>query len=401
MTDRQTFKVSEINPNPYRNIESYPYIEEKIKQLRESIRSTGFWDNLVGRINDEGEPEIAYGHHRIKAVEEELGSDAEVTLTIRDLSDDDMIRIMARENMEEWGSSVWVEMETVKSAVEAHAEDRIELPEVPENVPQAQRRYAPGFIQGGAPDGRALDPARAYTGTTLARFLGWHTTRPGGRTRPSNAVRVALSALEMVEAGVLEEDDLRGLSREAAIEAIRAARSEKRRKEKAAELHEREAEEADEQAERTQDPEARERARRRAESSREKAKRLREEGKKAERNVAKKATKDLREGEIGTKKVRTKAREYAGGEEDEKERIVHAHEVASNISTSVVNVFDPQRHSLAEKIEELIRLRAMLDEEDRERIARNLERVAERAKEYAERMREEVTEEERQELLTD
>lgn len=103
-------------------------------------------------------------------------------------------------------------METVKSAVEAYAEGRIHLPEVPQGTAHGRIRWAPRFQKG---DRRAAGD-HGYTGTTLAEFLGWQ--KPSGG--PSDAIETALSALEMVEAGVLEEDDLKGLSREAAKEAI-------------------------------------------------------------------------------------------------------------------------------------------------------------------------------------
>lgn len=400
MSQRRTFKVSEIQPNPFRKIDSYPFHPEKIETLRESIRNTGFWDNVVARINEDGEPEIAYGHHRMEAVKKELGPDAEVELILRDLSDDDMLRIMARENMEEWGTSVWVEMETVKSAVEAYAEGRIHLPQVPENVPDAQRRYAPGFAKGSA-DG---DDDRAYTATSLAKFLGW-TQRDRGRVRESGAVEIALAALEMVEAGVLDEDDLRGLTREAAKEAIRGARRVKRRKEEAAKFHEQQAEEAERQADEAEDEKTRKSARRRSQASRRKAKKLRREGAEAEKKAAKTVTSKLKSGKIGTKQARSEADKVAG-RKDEAEKIVYAQKVAQQISKSIHRLLSSQHHDLAEKVEEMIRLRDMLDESDREEIAKNLDALAERATVYAEQMREpveegeELTGDERQELIT-
>ena len=42
----------------------------------------------------------------------------------------------ASENMEEWGSSAWVELETIRSTIEAFARGEIDLPEVPKNTPK-------------------------------------------------------------------------------------------------------------------------------------------------------------------------------------------------------------------------------------------------------------------------
>ena len=80
------FKVKEIKANPFRNLELYPLNDEKIYVLRESIRTTGFWDNVVGRINDKGKPELAYGHHRMAAVKAEYGAGStqlDVTAVLR------------------------------------------------------------------------------------------------------------------------------------------------------------------------------------------------------------------------------------------------------------------------------------------------------------------------------
>ena len=43
-------KVKNLLPNPFRNIDAYPIDQEKIRQLRNSIKETGFWDNILGRL---------------------------------------------------------------------------------------------------------------------------------------------------------------------------------------------------------------------------------------------------------------------------------------------------------------------------------------------------------------
>lgn len=41
--------LSKVRPNPFRNISHYPILAAKVTALRESIRATGFWGNIVGR----------------------------------------------------------------------------------------------------------------------------------------------------------------------------------------------------------------------------------------------------------------------------------------------------------------------------------------------------------------
>ena len=110
-------EVKNLLPNPFRNIETYPIDREKIRQLRNSIRETTFWDNILARPAPKDRKfEIAYGHHRLVALKEELGKDATVDIPVRDLSDEDMLRIMANENMEQWGADWRVIVETIKQA---------------------------------------------------------------------------------------------------------------------------------------------------------------------------------------------------------------------------------------------------------------------------------------------
>lgn len=52
-------------------------------------------------------------------------------LIIRDLSDEDMLRIMAQENAEEWRNSAEATIESVRAAVFAYAGGIINLSEVP------------------------------------------------------------------------------------------------------------------------------------------------------------------------------------------------------------------------------------------------------------------------------
>jgi len=49
-----------------------------------------------------------------EALKKEFGGDEEVKLIIRDLDDTQMLQIMARENMEEWGGSYSVVLDTIR-----------------------------------------------------------------------------------------------------------------------------------------------------------------------------------------------------------------------------------------------------------------------------------------------
>lgn len=190
-------KLKHINPNPFRHIENYPIQKEKVAALRESIGETGFWDNIVARQNN-GSIEIAYGHHRMEALRQEFNGNHEIDLIIRDLDDSHMLKIMARENMEEWGTSAWIEMETVKAVVEAFGEGKIQLQKPSKLGAAAQFRKAPSFAKLEQGESRG-DTSRLYNSVTIANFIGWYPDK----------VKVALRALELIEKGVAKEREFR------------------------------------------------------------------------------------------------------------------------------------------------------------------------------------------------
>jgi hypothetical protein len=94
-------KVAQLKPNPYRNMRNYPVDKEKVAALSASITETEFWDNIIVRpAKENGCYEIAYGHHRLVALQRL--SIKEIDIPVKNLSDEQMIRIMANENMHEW-----------------------------------------------------------------------------------------------------------------------------------------------------------------------------------------------------------------------------------------------------------------------------------------------------------
>lgn len=109
-------QLKDIKPNPFRHLESYPIDQEKVKRLRQSIKHTGFWDNIVGRKKD-GIIEIAYGHHRVEALKKEFPSTHVINIIDRDLDDGMMIKIMADENDEAYTLSPAVIHETIKAVI--------------------------------------------------------------------------------------------------------------------------------------------------------------------------------------------------------------------------------------------------------------------------------------------
>jgi hypothetical protein len=145
-------QIKDLKPNPFRDMKNYPINEEKVQSLTNSINQTGFWDNILVRPKpgytfwtkqiDDGEEldemnapcymhitydengeeedyddpifEIAYGHHRLIVLKKLFKPDDYVDIPVRELDDSMMIRIMANENDENWGTSPKIIDETVR-----------------------------------------------------------------------------------------------------------------------------------------------------------------------------------------------------------------------------------------------------------------------------------------------
>ena len=95
-------KVSDIEANPFRNIDEYTLEEKKLQALERSINVTGFWDNVVVRPKGK-KYELAYGHHRLEVLNRL--SIEEVDIPVKDLSDETMLKMMVCENQNEYGRS--------------------------------------------------------------------------------------------------------------------------------------------------------------------------------------------------------------------------------------------------------------------------------------------------------
>jgi hypothetical protein len=92
----KTISLKLLRPNPYRELDKYYYDEDVIKELMESMTRNGVWAGLRARQNGEFY-EIAFGHHRMKAMEN-LGV-KEAIVDVQKIDDLHMIMEMADENM--------------------------------------------------------------------------------------------------------------------------------------------------------------------------------------------------------------------------------------------------------------------------------------------------------------
>lgn len=158
-------QIKDLKPNPFRDMDNYPINEEKVQSLINSINQTGFWDNILGRLGKKGyfdgwgeenqyvgkfnrkkeslditeggypvrwewvgKIEIAYGHHRLIALQRIYKPNDYVDIPVKELDDPTMIRIMANENDENWGTNPKIINETVR-ITKIYLENHLEIVE--------------------------------------------------------------------------------------------------------------------------------------------------------------------------------------------------------------------------------------------------------------------------------
>ncbi|HET9376397.1 MAG TPA: ParB N-terminal domain-containing protein [Chthoniobacterales bacterium] len=402
-------KIKHILPNPFRNIENYPFNRAKIEALKASYDRTDFWDNVVGRERNDGKVELGYGHHRWKALLEKYGPNHTVDIITKKLSDADMIVMMASENMDDWSTSAIVEIETVEAVVKAFAENKIKLPAIDTNSPDRHRRYAPSFIP--RPNVASAESKMEYTAQTIGEFLGW--VQPTGR--PQRKIQIALTALQYIEEGIIELSAFKDMGtkgieavineaarvrsyRESAArkaeELARQSRKEaeeaKREEEKArkdAEKYRRERQEAAERDARKREQQAareRERAEREEAIQQAEAAQERKEGKKAAGKVTKAVSEHIRSGggtktagDVAIKAVPMSERKAPPRIEEYLRKALH------EVGSFLFHGRDP----VAERLRQVLEYKNELDEDVLENAENTLRQLAWRANHYADQFK--------------
>lgn len=90
-------RLKDLKPNPLRDFLIDPIDEESVEKLLVSINEDGFWSGVVCRKNDDGEIEIAAGHHRVVAAIR-AGIEFADVFVRKNTPKHQMARVYAREN---------------------------------------------------------------------------------------------------------------------------------------------------------------------------------------------------------------------------------------------------------------------------------------------------------------
>ena len=178
-----------IRANPHRRIETYPLNQRKLEALKQSIAQVGFWEGVIVRPADNGY-ECAFGHHRLAAARDQLGKDASIIVVVRDLDDAQMLQFMGRENGEDYNADFLVMLETWEAAIK--------------------------FLGAKAP--KTDKPLK------IAQFLGWTRLHTDGGLKMTETAQACNAASQLIadDDNDFSRDDLRGLSVKQAREICQA-----------------------------------------------------------------------------------------------------------------------------------------------------------------------------------
>ena len=175
MSDIVKVKISTIDPNPLRRLADYPFNQAKLEALRRSIADVGLWEGIIARRHG-NRVQIAFGHHRFEAARQELGDDARIPIIIRDLTDEEMLQFMGRENLEDYNADFLVMLETWEAAT--------------------------GFRR---------DPGEKTEMIDIARLLGWIRLRQDGM-RANDTALACHDAARLIEGNYIGRNQLKGLT---------------------------------------------------------------------------------------------------------------------------------------------------------------------------------------------
>jgi len=164
--------ITSIDANPWRNLSKYPFVESKVDALVRSIKDVGLWEGIIVRKVG-NRYQLAFGHHRWKAAKKARLK--KISVIVRDLTDEQMLQFMGRENLEDWNADFACMYEAWDAGHD------LLFTRDPENVPKASE---------------------------IATLLGWN--KKNGE--PNDTAQACYSAKKLLDADHLALDDIRGLT---------------------------------------------------------------------------------------------------------------------------------------------------------------------------------------------
>lgn len=103
--------ISKLRDNPFRDFTLYPLDEDQVRRLAQSMKSVGFFSGISARPVAGGFYELAAGHHRKAAAK--LAKVDEVEAIVENYSDEQMVQVMALENLAQRGHNAAAILDSV------------------------------------------------------------------------------------------------------------------------------------------------------------------------------------------------------------------------------------------------------------------------------------------------
>jgi ParB-like chromosome segregation protein Spo0J len=189
-----------LHSNPFRDFDLHPIDQVQVERLKASIDADGFWASVVARKAADGY-QIAFGHHRIEAARA-LGLES-VPIEVRDLSDWQMVRMLASENATQRGSTAAACLDAVAAIAQVLAYNLLRWDEagfcrIPQKSPIDYARCR-GRLEAGGGLGRdciqVFAPDGAFSNTEIEIALG--VLKDGGRMASIIAAASARAEAEL------------------------------------------------------------------------------------------------------------------------------------------------------------------------------------------------------------
>lgn len=176
---RVKIQLGNIKKNPFRDFLIYPISEGKVEALIDSIKSTGYWESLIGRKTKDGVVEICFGHHRLEALKQVYGNDYEIDIIVQPLTDSEMLKRMSKENDEAYNCPIMAIDDSVNSTIsylESHSDE------------------ARTFLTSAFPEAKRLRIGAPF----VAKYLGMHVDK----------VEKSIERLNLIKDGIIDREAL-------------------------------------------------------------------------------------------------------------------------------------------------------------------------------------------------
>jgi ParB/RepB/Spo0J family partition protein len=184
--------IDKIVANPFRDLDTYPVVKEKVDSLIMSFKTVGMWESIIARRMADGSYQQAFGHQRLAAAKT-LGLKT-VPIIVKDLTDEQMVQYMGRENGEDYRADFLILLNTWEAGL----------------------KYA----------SRTEKYGKSTKDVDIARLLGWTEAYSDGRTDQMNQVARACSGGHaLIDAGHVNRQDFEGISVTAARQIVDRALS--------------------------------------------------------------------------------------------------------------------------------------------------------------------------------